>query len=327
MLGYACLNMHLREKGIFSSRTARLATVEKEGSDFVKKLVLDNLNDLLTILKWNEEHGYRFMRISSELTPHFLNPRLSAGIIEEYTLDFAKKTLKEIGDYAKSKGHRLTFHPAQFCILSSPDPEVVNNSIRELTIHADILKLMGLGPKDSSCLIFHGGGTYNDKQTSIVRLKDNLRKLPTYVLDLCALENDERSYDILDLLPICEELNILFVIDVFHYLVMNGREEYDKMLTNKNLWDRVHKTWTKRNMRMKIHISSQRPNSRPGAHADTIDFNEINLPKILCLCKNYNSQIMVEAKYKEIAMQEIYDKYFTKTEHNGRVEWILNNIC
>ncbi|QYB17495.1 UV DNA damage endonuclease [Pacmanvirus S19] len=327
MLGYACINQTLSEEGITVNRTARLTTIEKNGAEFIKQLVLENLTDLQKILEWNEAHGYRFYRLSSDMISHVSNEMLSKEIIEEYTLDFARDKLAEIGKYAREHAHRLTFHVGQYTLLSSPDEGVRRRSIRDLEIHDDILTAMGLKPETGSVIILHGGGVYGDIKITIDRIRETISNLPINVAKRISLENDERSYDPEDLLPICEEFSIPFCLDVFHFLVSRGKEEYNNMLKNEQLWDRISMTWKRRGIRMKIHISSQRPDSRPGAHADYINPEEINLKTVLCLCKKYDAQIMVEAKQKELAVQRILDEYFYKVNNNGRIELYLNNIC
>ena len=60
MLGYACINMGLREQDIFTNRTLRKATLEEKGMPYLSELIQANLQDLLTIMHHNEEEGIRF---------------------------------------------------------------------------------------------------------------------------------------------------------------------------------------------------------------------------------------------------------------------------
>ena len=106
-LGYACLCSCLRKKGIFSSRTLRIATIKIKGIDYIKELVKSNLDDLLKILIWNVENNILFYRLSSEIFP------FAAHLEYGYSLDFVDDKLKEIGKYANDNGMRLTYHPGQ----------------------------------------------------------------------------------------------------------------------------------------------------------------------------------------------------------------------
>jgi UV DNA damage endonuclease len=87
------------------------------------------------------------MRMSSEMFPFASHGKYG------YSLDYCADLLKEVGDLAKSLGHRLTTHPGQFNQLGSPKPEVVESSIRDLEYHAQMMDLMGLGP--DSVMIIH----------------------------------------------------------------------------------------------------------------------------------------------------------------------------
>ena len=115
-LGYACINMELRENHIFSNRTCRLDTVREKGIDFARELATKNLEDLLKILAWNEAHGIKFFRVSSDMFPHITNPALIAKSRRKnpkalaYDLSYFESMLIKIGKYARRHGHRLTFN-------------------------------------------------------------------------------------------------------------------------------------------------------------------------------------------------------------------------
>lgn len=88
--------------------------------------------------------------------------------------------------------------------MSSKDPKVIANSIRDLEHHAQVLNLMNLGP--DSVMIIHGGGVYGDKCSALERLKTNIRNLEPSIKQRLVLENCEMCYTVEDLLPICQEL-------------------------------------------------------------------------------------------------------------------------
>jgi hypothetical protein len=72
-LGYPCINVDLRKKGVLTSRTLREATFREKGLEYVKELVEANLRDLKRILEWNNANGIRFFRLSSDIFPHITN--------------------------------------------------------------------------------------------------------------------------------------------------------------------------------------------------------------------------------------------------------------
>jgi UV DNA damage endonuclease len=53
------------------------------------------------------------------------------------------------------------------------------------------------------------GGIYGDKETTLARFKENYRtKLSDGIKARLVLENDEICYNVDDLLPVCNELEI-----------------------------------------------------------------------------------------------------------------------
>ena len=93
-LGLCCINTNLRKQKppIFCSRKMIIRKIEEDGIDKLKEKIIQNLRDVITMIRWNEQNGIKVLRISSELFPHKSNPK-----VENYTFDFAKELLKEIG--------------------------------------------------------------------------------------------------------------------------------------------------------------------------------------------------------------------------------------
>lgn len=311
-LGYACINTNLRNAEIFTSRTLVLKTFEAKGLEYIKQLALENVDDLLKILIFNDAHGIKFFRISSCLFPHLGNPKIG----EIYDISFAKDKLHRAGLYARNRGHRLTMHPGQFVQLGSKNDEVVKQSFVDLQNHAMIMQMMGLKPEDGSVLIIHGGGTFGDKTTSLERWKENFNKLPEHIKQYICLENDEFNYGIMDLLPVCEELNIPFCLDIFHNKVSN-----DPVPITKNLIKRIFATWKKRNIIPKIHVSDQDPKLRRGSHSQTLNRLPLYLFRLPVLFKT-PLDIMLEVKDKEASVFKLYHKYFDiKMDAKGNITY------
>jgi len=292
-LGYACICTKLRQDGIFCSRTAKLSTIKTRGIEYLQELSIQNLKDLLVILHWNKDHGIRFMRLSSDLFPFATHEEYG------YSLDFADDLLKQIGSYANEHGMRLTMHPGQFNVLSSPNEKVVDNTFLDLNYHCDILDRMNM--KQNSVLIIHGGGVYGDKSSALERLHSNLLKLPTATKNRIVLENCEMSYTVEDLLPICESLQIPLVID-FHHDQINPSS-----MSVSNYFDRVFKIWTNRNIKPKVHVSNSIPGVLETAskterrkHSDYISYFH---PDLLLI--KFPIDVMLECKMKEQAILQL----------------------
>jgi UV DNA damage endonuclease len=315
-LGYACINSHLQDEyGIFTSRSVTLQTLKNKGIGIAKEKALENLDDLVKIILWNEYHGIRFYRLTSNLFPHMENPLAS----DKYDMDFAIPKLKLIGKMVKKLGHRISMHPGQFVQLGTPRENVFKQSIKDLTLHAKIFKEMGLKPEDGSVLIIHGGGTFGDKKETIKRFMDNFSKMEKFVSQYIVLENDEYGYGIMDLLPVCEKLNIPFCVDFFHNSVSD-----DKIEITDKIMKRILKTWKVRNIRPKAHYSEQEPLKRKGSHSKTIN----SIPKYILdipLKFKVNFDLMLEVKDKEKSVIKMYKKYFDKVDTEGYIKYTLKN--
>lgn len=105
MYGYTCINETLRSQGIFTSRNMRKSTFLQQGIQYASSLALQNCKDLLTILKWNENHDIRFFRMSSNLFPW----HSEYNLFELPDIDTIANVLESAGDFAKQHNHRLTF--------------------------------------------------------------------------------------------------------------------------------------------------------------------------------------------------------------------------
>jgi UV damage endonuclease UvdE len=290
--GYACLNTELRNQNppVFTSRTLRLSTLKQKGFVYLKSLIDQNLKDLLTQLRWNIEHDIYFMRLTSEMFPFASHSEYG------YSINFANEHLKIIGDFIKKNGIRLTMHPGQYNVLSSPKENVIRNTFLDLNHHCDILDRMGLG-KDS-VMIIHGGGIYGDKEKALERLEKNILLLPKNTRDRIVLENCEMSYNIQDLLPISEKLQVPIVLDFHHDSI------YPSDNPTQFYFERVFAVWFNRCIKPKVHVSNsvqgiteEDNKTARRKHSDYIQFLHESLLKI-----TFPLDVMLECKMKEQAI-------------------------
>ncbi|KAI0869448.1 UV-endonuclease UvdE [Hypoxylon argillaceum] len=327
-LGYACLNTYLRNSNppVFSSRTCRISSIiehrhplqdlsqlehptknrpDKEqpaeierGQRYVEALGLANARDIVKMLQWNDKYGIKFMRLSSEMFPFASH--------EEYgykLAPFASKVLADAGSLAGKLGHRLTTHPGQFTQLGSPRGEVISSSLRDLEYHNELLSLLRL-PKQlnkDAVMILHMGGMFGDKVATLGRFRANYSLLSDEIKARLVLENDDVSWTVHDLLPICEELNIPFVLDFHHHNIM-----FDKDMIREgtkdimDLYPRIKATWDRKGITQKMHYSE------PCPEAVTPRQRRKHRPRVMMLppCPD-TMDLMIEAKDKEQAVFEL----------------------
>ena len=301
-LGLCCLNIELRDRkpSVYCSRRMIIRSIEMKGIAALKTKIIYNLKDLLALISWNEENGIKVLRISSELFPHKSNPK-----VQDYSFDFAKPLLKQIGDKAKSLNHRLTFHPGQYNVVGTPDESKFKQTISDLTYHATVLDLMGLD--HNSVMVVHGGGLYDSKEKTMERWCKQFKELPEIVQKRLVIENCEKCFSIEDCLKISETINIPVVFDTHHYTCYNLLHPDHNLKEASYYIPLILDTWKRRGIKPKFHVSEQ-GSGRIGHHSDYIK----EIPEYLLeIPTKYDTHIdiMIEAKMKEKTIMDLYKKY------------------
>lgn len=294
--GLCCINTILREQDIFCSRTTirERFTVAK-----AQELALKNIADIEPIIKWNADNGIWCYRLSSDMFPHITDPETLP-----YTIDFAAGALRAAGAAAKRYSQRITMHPGQYNQLATPNPDTLAKTFQDLSVHAEILDYMGVSPADG-VIIIHGGGTYGDKPAAIDRWVKNFRALPVAVRRRLVIENDEKSYNINDVLVISQKTGIPVVFDMFHHQCYMRLHPSETHLSYEEAFRRSIETWRGRSTRPLMHISEQYYHSQVGTHSNYINGG---LPAWLMRAVEHSKltgwilDLEVEAKQKEQAI-------------------------
>ena len=99
---------------------------------------------------------------------------------------------------------------------------------RILEYHYKILDILGIKNK---IIILHIGGNNFGKEKSMKRFINNFNKLPKYIKECIAIENDDKIFNINDCLYISNILNIPVVLDYHHFLCNNLDKGIDKYLS------------------------------------------------------------------------------------------------
>ncbi|KAK6506779.1 hypothetical protein TWF481_005239 [Arthrobotrys musiformis] len=310
-LGFACLNTYLRSSNppIFCSRTCRLDTIHKHdaesgpggGLNYVKSLGFQNATDLFHLIRWNHRYNIKFLRISSEMFPFASHSKYG------YDLSHAAEPLREAGRLAMEYGHRLTMHPGQYTQLASPKEEVVQNAIRDLEYHCELLdrlQLVGQTDKDA-VMIIHMGGTFGDKPATLERFRTVYNThLSEGVKKRLVLENDDVCWSVEDLIDICEELGVPLVLDWHHNNIVHGKLREGTYDVKKVYGERIKNTWVKKGITQKQHYSEPREGSVTDRDRRRHSPRVWDLPP----CED-DMDLMIEAKDKEQAVFELMRKF------------------
>ncbi|WP_376794840.1 UV DNA damage repair endonuclease UvsE [Thermogemmatispora sp.] len=279
-LGYACVNLSLGGK----MRSLRLATLRERGLAYLQTLVDENLALLVAILRWNLAQGITVFRISSDLVPLGSHPEVP---LEQIRFEAAQ--VAEVARLARQGKMRLSMHPGQYTLISATGP-VWESSYRDLCYHAEVMERLGI----EGDIILHGGGVYGDRQATARRMLAHIEELPDGVRRRLRLENDERCWSVLELLPICEASGLPLVVDNLHH-GLNGAAE----VPLEGLpWERILSTWGGR--RPKLHYAEQDPSKRPGAHSDYVSASGFRAFLAAVPWTDYD--VMLECKAKDLAL-------------------------
>ena len=162
---------------------------------------------------------------------------------------------------------RVSLHPGQYTVLNSPTEDVGARAITDLVYHDKLLT--ALGTDTTNKIVLHVGGIYGDKEAALDRFSYNFQRLPESVQNRLIIENDDRLYNIEDVLTLANRLQIPAVYDNLHHAInpppTGGSDQY---------WiAEANKTWKEADGKQKIHYSQQAPGKRPGAHTDTIQLD------------------------------------------------------
>lgn len=255
----------------------------------ISATILANGKALQAAITWCSNHGIGAFRVNSRIFPLKTHPEIGYQLAELPEHAAIAQLYREAGRMAAGHGLRLSFHPDQFTLLSSPDTEVTARSMAELVYHAEVAEFIG-----ADVITLHGGGAYGDKPTALQRLSRAIDRLPEPVRVRLALENDDRVYTPSDLLPICAATGIPFVYDVHHHRCLaDGR-------TVEAITEQALATWNREPL---FHLSSPKDgwqSANPRPHHDFID------PADLPSCwLPLTITVEVEAKAKELALQRL----------------------
>jgi UV DNA damage endonuclease len=291
-LGLVCITVsnEVRYRTITRKRLLSLPLHEQE--DALREIYLHNIGTLLRAIDYCTANNIRLYRISSQVFP-FADEAIGRELLSHFEAE-----LREIGNLAKSRSMRLVIHPDQFVVLNSDSPDVVQNSIKILTMHAATLDYLQQPQSAWSLLEIHGGKGKRGNE-----LVATIRNLPANIRTRLALENDEYIYSAAEILEICRAAAVPMVFDAHHHVCYEGIESYEHPSV-PHFVDAASTTWPQPEWQL-AHISNGREAFTDRRHSDVITTMPTAYRTI--------PWIEIEAKHKEIAIRQLQQ------------EWLANN--
>lgn len=285
-LGLCCT--FLKEQIFFKSRQATYLKKfdEQERLNLISTTVLHNAAALMQALEYCEKHGIGSFRINSRFLPMKAHPELGYRLEELPDILLISELLETARLFRHTRNIRLTFHPDQFVLLSSPRKNVTQLSVADLEYHGELAELLG-----ADVITIHGGGAYGDAASSLTRLEKNIDLLSPRVRQRLALENDDRVYSPEQLLATCKRLSVPLVYDVHHHRCLKDSLGIEEATTE------ARATWDREPL---FHLSSPKDGwaaRDPKKHHDYIDASDV--PDAW---QGFDLTVEVEAKAKELAL-------------------------
>ena len=287
------------------------------------------------IMNHNARAALLMVERVAELPPERRMVRLGSEMLQGYTHEdwmgfwqtsdvqsHCAKIFAPVGELARAKGVRLSFHPGQFCVLASENDDIVERSILEFEYHADLARWMGYGQS------WHDHGfkinVHLSGKGGPEKFLQTLKRLSPEARNLITIENDEVSNG-LDISLLVAE-HVALVLDIHHHWVKTG--EY--ISPEDSRVQRVIESW--RGVRPTLHFSTSREDllvghdtgTRPDlaelisrghkkqqlrAHSDFC-WNEAVNDWALGFADSFD--IQVEAKGKNLASEQLYEQYISR---------------
>ena len=213
----------------------------------------------------------RMVRLGSNQIPMATEPNWRYVFEDKTVLRELECGFRRIGDHARERDVKLSFHPGQFCVLASDNDDIVERSIDEFEYHVNMARWMGYGEQfqDFKCNIQISG------RKGYQGIIDVLPRLSPEARNIITIENDEMCHGLDASLKL--EKHVALVLDIHHHWIRD--EEY--IQANDERIKRIIDSW--RGVRPALHYSYSRDEWLPEPsllesnhqHGDMHDINSL----------------------------------------------------
>lgn len=281
-LGLVCITVSKDIKYRTITRKRLLEHSPESQRKLLDDIYRSNIQALDGALRYCEHENIALYRMPSSMFP-FADDEIGRDLLASFA-----PALARTGARAIERNIRLVMHPDQFVVLSSDSEGVVENSIRILQMHADIMDLLAQPRTPWALLEIHGG-----KGGRADALVERIARLPDGIRCRLGLENDEYAYSAEEIFDICVRSGVPMVLDAHHHIVHEKLASYDDPSV-ADMLAKARSTWAVPEHQL-VHISNGRTSFNDRQHADLIE----TMPAAYAQAP----WIEIEAKSKEEAIR------------------------
>jgi UV DNA damage endonuclease len=278
-----------------------------------------SLERLRGVLEYCDAHDIRMYRMATALAPYASHPDLDG--FRRQPRECADE-LAEVGRLSRELGIRLSSHPGQYTVLNSEDERTRRLAVEELEVQAELMDAMGLGPE--AVAVLHVGGAAGGVDAALDRFERGFELLSPAARARLAVENDDRSFGLGDVLRLSERIARPVVWDVLHHRchdpdAIPAREALALALATwpSGVVPKVHYASPKtaveqrrKRVGRRIDRSLVLPELR--AHADLID--PISFEHFIGETgRGVDFDVMLEAKAKDLALLRLREQLANRT--------------
>jgi len=238
------------------------------------------------------DENLRMVRLSSDILPVYTHDAWSYFWRRPDTVQYCSEHFRKVGQVARDRNIRLSFHPGQFTVLASSNPGIVDRSIEEFEYHADMARWMGFGAKWQDFKInVHISGREGPEG-----IRAAYKRLSPEARNCITIENEENAHGLEHTLMLSDIIPT--VLDIHHHWIREG--EY--INPGDDRCKRVIDSW--RGTRPTLHYSCSREDVLVGHDENT----------------RPDHALLLEAGYKKQKLRAHSDFYWNKPAN----EWALS---
>lgn len=294
-LGLCCISLRLQEEGYkFQTMTfSRFSALPRQQAlEILSARILNNFLVTEKVIRYCKASGFSSYRLSSDLTPIINHPSVDIKLQDLPNAAGIFESLSSISKAINETGLKISAHPSEYISLTSPKEEVISNSTRDLTSHAELFDLIGLPKSYEAPLNIHCRQDGDPEVISSSFLK-NFDKLPDNVKNRLVLEvNDNREgvWSVKNLHKFYyQRANIPVTFDNLHHSFCHHG------VPEREAFDLAYSTW----------------NTTPVFHySEGIDGTRKHADYALDTPPQYNDEVFwdVELKSKDLAILKMLNK-------------------